>query len=101
MRIGDWSSDVCSSDLPAAVITGGEYHAFGHAELHLAWCEVGDHDGQTVDKCLRCVSRLDASEHLPGAEHADVERQPQQLVCAVDMFGRGDARDAQIGRAHV
>src|SRR3546814_6574459 len=34
MRISDWSSDVCSSDLPAGLLAhediGGDQHALGH-----------------------------------------------------------------------
>src|SRR3546814_8514259 len=33
MRISDWSSDVCSSDLAHAVVAGGEIGRAEHAEL--------------------------------------------------------------------
>src|SRR3546814_6784106 len=46
MRISDWSSDVCSSDLPADVDTAQLYDGFSFQALawieSLGFCEIGD-----------------------------------------------------------
>ena len=73
----------------------GEHHAFGHAELHLARGEVGDHHGEAAHECRRVVGGLDAGEHRARVG-AEIERELQQLVGALDMLGGDDARHAQI-----
>src|SRR3546814_15881315 len=73
MRIGDWSSDVCSSDLK--VMQAGSGDAGGLAELHRLdftgrdqLVELGaadaDHAGSVVDAN---ADRLRGSSRLPGA----------------------------------
>ena len=50
---------------------------------------------EPADQLLRCVGGADAREHR-ALLAAEVDVEPQQLVGAVDQFGRVDARDAQV-----
>src|SRR3546814_3203983 len=50
MRIGDWSSDVCSSDLPLARQYGGEHR----------------HEGRAIRKEFADWQPLTVAEHRPG-----------------------------------
>jgi hypothetical protein len=71
----------------AVGVGGGQDHALGEAELHLARRQVGDHHRQPADQRRRIVGRLDAGEDLPRAERADVEQQADELVGAFDLRG--------------
>ena len=74
----------------------GEHHALGQAEFHLARRQVGDHRRQAADQVFRAIRRLDAGEHGARPIVADVERELEQFVGAVDVLGVDDSRDAQI-----
>ena len=78
-----------------------QHHGLGHAELHLAWRQVGDHDRQPPDQLRRVAGRLDPREDVAGTPVADVEREPQQLVRPRDRLGGDDARDAQVDAREV
>src|SRR5690606_13586813 len=75
--------------------TGGEHHALGDAEAHLARRKVGDHHREAAFQRGGFVGALDAGEHVARLA-ADVQRQPQQLVGAFHWLGLDDARDAQV-----
>src|SRR5688572_3930376 len=79
---------------------GGEDHALGDAELHLARCKIGHHHRQPALEPVGRVGRLDAGEHGALAI-AQVERQLDQLVGAVDRLGARDARHAQLQPVEV
>src|SRR3990170_3700393 len=83
-----------------SVARGGEHHAFGDAEFHGARSEVGDHHGEAPLELRRLVGGLDAGEHLARGA-AEIERQPQQLVGAIDALGAGDSRHAQVELVEV
>jgi len=80
----------------AAAIRGGQYHAFGQAEFHLAWSEVGDHDGQAADELAGVVGGFNAGKDVAWFFFADVECQAYQLVRTLDMLSIGDTGDAQV-----
>src|SRR3546814_17793382 len=99
MRISDWSSDVCSSDLPFAV--GGE--DIGGAGLqigsHIARCAqifdiaLGDPTVQlgTADPCGVGVERAEYLEPRlgPGAAH-----DPRRLDIFEKQIGRASCRES-------
>ena len=49
----------------------------------------------------RIVGRLDAGEDVARPLRAEIEREPDQLVGALDVLCVGDARDAQIDLGEV
>src|SRR5476651_803765 len=74
----------------------GQHHAFGHAELHLARRQVGDHHGQLADQLFRLVHGLDAGEDVAQAAFTHVQGQAQQLVRTVDVLAVDDLGHAQV-----
>jgi len=56
-------------------VAGGQHHAFGHAELHLARRQIGHQHGQLADQLLRLVGRFDAGKDVARLFFADIERQ--------------------------
>src|SRR3546814_16083017 len=107
MRISDWSSDVCSSDLPdAGGIRAGLGFGQGEAGNHLAAGQFGEPGllllRRTVDQ-----DALAADADI-GAEHAaEGRRGPAQLDAPLDLFRKGKAetavflRDRQATKAHT
>ncbi len=80
----------------AAARAGGQDHAFGDAELHLARRQVGNVQGQATFELTRLrVGALDAGEDV-ALGIADVQGQAQELVGAFDEFGLFDQGDAQV-----
>src|SRR3546814_8759266 len=82
MRISDWSSDVCSSDLMVAVVL---------ADLSAAF-----------DPLSSVTFRFDRLETNP--RFATIARPANAAIVArlrVDMEDRGGRFELQIGRAHV
>ena len=49
-------------------VAGGQHHAFAHAELHLARCQVGDQHGELAFEVFGLVGAGDAAENIaqPG-----------------------------------
>ena len=79
------------------VEAGGEHHAFGEAEAHLARLEVGDdHDEGSIESGGIGIRGADAREDRALAEGAEVDREADELVRAFDGLGLLDAGDAQI-----
>src|SRR3546814_16548072 len=76
MRISDWSSDVCSSDLPVAGIVpaqqrlGGDDRAVGKADLRL----IDERELVALDRAaqidleLRAIGKLRSEERSVGQE---------------------------------
>src|SRR3546814_9384472 len=97
MRISDWSSDVCSSDLAEGRVTN---------------VELAQRVGLTAPPCLRRVRALEESGVIRGY-HADLDA--SKLGYAITVFAMvslksqaeaslrefEDHMKAQIGRAHV
>src|SRR3546814_10250203 len=106
MRISDWSSDVCSSDLDLA-LPAGELRAIAGVLDTLPWIEQAAEDGGALyirlsyDKAwllqerafhaaLTIVRRLVAAS-LERLRHDDIPATPKPL----------HVQDREIGRAHV
>src|SRR3546814_8646598 len=69
MRISDWSSDVCSSDLNAFVNIGNILHEQRDVEL------AGTQAGMEIDRSV-CLER-------DGEEHAFDVREPLRLILGI------------------
>src|SRR3546814_2052930 len=101
MRISDWSSDVCSSDLPslqaAFVDYGGNRHGFlAFSEIHPDYYQIPKADR---DALLREEAEHAAEEAALRAESDD---DADVLDADEDMLDRFDDDAAEkIGRAHV
>src|SRR3546814_20182462 len=88
LRISDWSSDVCSSDLPAAgPRRGGAAPCRGHAEAEL------------------CRTRLARGPHADGPvrrdrrQHVARRRREHRRLRGLPASGRSTARAARDGVA--
>src|SRR3546814_7835349 len=112
MRISDWSSDVCSSDLEPK---GAEIkRRLGQAEIVLG--RIAKHVRTTAQGFLDHVQRI-AEARIIRREKAQVQKLEQagvdvvaaeggrQAAVAVPrgaaFYGRPDRVGAEIGRAHV
>src|SRR3546814_9538342 len=120
MRISDWSSDVCSSDLGALAVDADD---LGHARLHEdlgardpSRAHAGDHDSQRVHRLVDDAQRVlqRGERHHGGAvlvvvEDGDVE-ELLQPVLDLEAGRRGDVlevdaaehrRDAHRSEEHT
>src|SRR3546814_8184884 len=66
MRISDWSSDVCSSDLRVVAVAGLEHELVGKHRV-LAGARVGFGGALAGDLDLRGAAELVDEQRLPGA----------------------------------
>src|SRR3546814_16295011 len=86
MRISDWSSDVCSSDLPADVDTAQLYDGFSFQALawieSLGFCEIGD-GGKYIEGGLRIALDGELPLNTFGGQ-----------ICAGRLHGFGFAHEA-------
>src|SRR3546814_11595742 len=105
MRISDWSSDVCSSDLAAEVAaigksaegtgsgaarrTGRETAHWRCADADMADACVGDPNltARAAKQLHQCIARRDRSSAGTG----------MAAPASTIQFARGDARDADAG----
>src|SRR3546814_13709935 len=75
MRISDWSSDVCSSDLPAVVIASAGTVNTGAVDDLAAIAEVADAEGLWlhVDGCIGALLAIapENAWRVAGLERAD------------------------------
>src|SRR3546814_1540749 len=114
MRISDWSSDVCSSDLGIGGLGSGE-HALGDRDLRLRRRDRRAHsvlDDLTLVLAAvgkGCLEARWAAAQRAAAEYLDV---PETIAVGVDFAVGGRARIVDdgfildrvcrgIGRAHV
>src|SRR3546814_16491607 len=67
MRISDWSSDVCSSDLDPTVIVSDGIEAAAGEERGVAMIIAREHTGRGVDDNETPAAAL---PEMPGEEHA-------------------------------
>src|SRR3546814_3573579 len=105
MRISDWSSDVCSSDLAFAASAGTLVVAvFAFATLPLRWAHRLFHRGiEAMKSRYACITALAAL--LPITAHA-TDAMTSTDVAATDAIADADTLPtvivtAEIGRAHV
>src|SRR3546814_20498605 len=101
MRISDWSSDVCSSDLVEATV--GDIASSFERFRRLRSDEVDRAAGRVLpeQRTLRPLEDLDAFEIISLVEREDRER--QRLLIEVDTHRRSGAQipriKAEIGSA--
>src|SRR3546814_16776781 len=59
MRISDWSSDVCSSDLQLVDAAGAGVYACGRRapEIELLWRQIGERIEKDIDNAARPVAQ--------------------------------------------
>src|SRR3546814_5502786 len=125
MRISDWSSDVCSSDLlPAKIVTTGALFSScamscpifigfltGHAEPDVApaftWIQSGSFDAQwalRVDTMtavmLVVVTSVSSLVHLYGWGYMEEEPDQPRFFAYLSLFTFAMLM-LEIGRAHV
>ena len=75
---------------------GGQHHAIGKAEFHFARCEICDHHCESAFERFRIVSQANAGEDIARLAVAEIDRELQELVGALDIIRFHNARDAQI-----
>src|SRR3546814_17211085 len=93
MRISDWSSDVCSSDLPAEFHgqTGAEAAITLHRELAKAGRSADQIRRITIRTQRACIRIIDKQGPLHNP--ADRDHCIQYMVAVATLFGRLTARD--------
>src|SRR3546814_14416639 len=84
MRISDWSSDVCSSDLHGLVASGILYNQVGEYELVRRYAQqVFDDNANDRNRCIARNLLVDSSLHLggpfPDAESVGALRQSEEV----------------------
>src|SRR3546814_10894107 len=67
MRISDWSSDVCSSDLLESI--GDTEHSLGTAEIEEA---VGRHDLSNATQHLALGGLVEVDQHVAAEHHVEL-----------------------------
>src|SRR3546814_11807300 len=103
MRISDWSSDVCSSDLIARTYDKGFGHFTTRQNMQFHWpkleqvpdilaelATVQMHSIQTSGNCIRNVT----SDHLAGVAHDElVDPRPYCEIARQWEIGRASCRE--------
>src|SRR3546814_2300287 len=97
MRISDWSSDVCSSDLKAGLVEEAQAKVKEFEQQYLdGLITQGEKYNKVVDVWSQCTDRVadEMMKVIAGTRGRDVN--------AVFMMADSGARgSAEIGRAHV
>src|SRR3546814_17997310 len=97
MRISDWSSDVCSSDLDGPADLGGAAGSCHHRRLeevrHLRGYPGSDEDPRFVD--LMLVEKL----AIGGGDAADAERGDRDTLLRDGREGAGNVDEPYFGSA--
>src|SRR3546814_12632455 len=88
MRISDWSSDVCSSDLPNSRVGGTGSIGVSRGE-----------EGELTDPALVNTSDPDLQNYSAAAERGDLEEAATALADAVDEPVRSEER--RVGKECV
>src|SRR3546814_5315246 len=102
MRISDWSSDVCSSDLHAVEESGD----IGGTQQLAVGCEMRPLEDDVVTLPLAGFARRVHQRRLPRIDRADGAVGIGRVPIAVEdlelvTLHEPDAAVAEIGRAHV
>src|SRR3546814_3762257 len=103
VRISDWSSDVCSSDLEAETLAGA--HQLGGDDEHPAEREAGAQAGQVARQRGR---HQDAPHQVEAGEAADARDLDQLAVGAedagdevqVDREEHADRKSTRLNSSH-
>src|SRR3546814_10441856 len=100
MRISDWSSDVCSSDLRLHRCRSGMFHhADAGAQLHRTLDHYPIANGQAIDDFdITAPSRTDADRHLL---HRIVIAHPEHECLPTDLDQRKlDRKSTSLNSSH-
>src|SRR3546814_6293302 len=103
MRISDWSSDVCSSDL-GAVVAGATNTANANNERILgsiqqnliAKADIKDQIGWSTDRALRAVRRQFSSDI---ANHSGLTKEIGDIYKST-LSERGDRKSTRLNSSH-
>ena len=82
-------------------MAGGQHHAFGNAELHLARRQVGDQHGELADQLFGLVGRGDAGEDVARLPSPASSVRRSSLVEPSTFSAVHDLRDAQVDLGEV
>src|SRR3546814_3105848 len=110
MRISDWSSDVCSSDLLAQPVLGGGRGRAAHrdrdadalhpgrARARLERGEIGTH-GEAARRIVRLIEGAYPFEHpeLVAQPRIDLHRDARRLI---DLLGLVDRTSTRLNSSH-
>src|SRR3546814_15911896 len=77
MRISDWSSDVCSSDLDALSDGGNRDRIGGRHDRSQCECHGERHGGDQP---------MDEKAHADDGEHHETESKPQDRLAVLEQF---------------
>src|SRR3546814_14406878 len=83
MRISDWSSDVCSSDLP-----GPYFHQYG-TDIRETHCEIDYHAPARLDELITIAARISRFGRTNFTLHSGIFRDNERLT------------DIEISYAHL
>src|SRR3546814_10615517 len=100
MRISDWSSDVCSSDLSAAAVSGNVGAALGGSYGSLTLAAGGGYT-YTLNNGNAAVQALGGGETLTETFTYTITDGDGDQATTVLTIKINGANDLQIGRAHV
>src|SRR3546814_12124700 len=114
MRIIDWSSDVCASDLPCGGFGVGSGHAPPSSipcRAHLCYNSVGARHGivvhevenaheRAMERCVNLTALLAGMQHNLADERADVGCRIEPRLRVFERFGElGDLALVNLGNA--
>src|SRR3546814_11918255 len=94
MRISDWSSDVCSSDLRGAIIGGAAAGAFAIAGV--AWMALGP---KTVGIVSGDDGKAITERHTPADEVMNLPGDYRKVTSETPILGRSEER--RVGKECV
>src|SRR3546814_5474156 len=97
MRISDWSSDVCSSDLPSIEIARRHAGEAGIANASFEVADAGDYNGDGFDLIAFFDCLHDMADPLGAAHHARQALRPEGTCMLVEPFA-GDTVDRKSTR---
>src|SRR3546814_4980057 len=119
MRISDWSSDVCSSDLLVVALAGGAMadrigtDLAGDLDLALGDQRPGDRGAEQVEALVHGIGaehREDEvadeflahilDEELPDAEHLGLLACRFQLFALAEVGGEGERKSTRLTSSH-
>src|SRR3546814_18126637 len=89
MRISDWSSDVCSSDLQLVDAAGAGVYACGRRapEIELLWRQIGERIEKDIDNAAR-----------PVAPRRGAQDRQHQVEAFTGAIGPERSEESRVGK---
>src|SRR3546814_7369381 len=102
MRISDWSSDVCSSDLVTMTVKQNADNAQAANQLATAARDTADRGGSVVGEAVSAVTRIEES----AQKIADIVSLIDEIAFQTNLLALNASVEAarageEIGRAHA